>query len=78
MQIPIPIPRWLLRASDTFRDWVNVPVWQRGQRELRRVDVMIAYGFVACVGWYWMMGGWKGALVGGLTYVFVAMVALWF
>ena len=50
MQIPIPIPRWLLRASDTFRDWVNVPVWQRGRHKLRRIDIMVANGFVASVG----------------------------
>jgi hypothetical protein len=78
MQIQISIPQWLLRAKDTFVDWANVPVLKRGRIELRRIDVMVTYGFVACVGWYYFTGGWKGALVGGVTYIFVAMVALWF
>jgi hypothetical protein len=78
MQIPIPIPRWLLRAKDTFQDWANVPVWQRGQRELRRIDALLMGGFIACVSWYYLVGGWQFALAGGMLYVFFAMIALWF
>jgi hypothetical protein len=80
MQIPIPIPRWLIRAKGIFGDWANVPVIELPGLliEVRRIDVLLAFGFIACVGWYAMMGGWQGALLGGLTYVFVALIALWF
>jgi len=72
------IPRIISRASAAFGDWANVSIWtQSGRREVRRIDVLIAIGFVACTSYYYWSGGWLSALQGAGMYVFVVMVALW-
>jgi hypothetical protein len=73
----IPIPRVLVRVWDAFCDWGNVPIWQRGRFELRRLDVLLAAGGIFCVGYYYYFYGWRGALQGGVAYVLMAMIALW-
>ena len=74
----IPIPRWLISAAEKFEDWANVPLWSRGETELRKIDVLIAAGFVICVSWYAYTGGWRGALTGAVAYIFAGMIGLWF
>lgn len=75
----MPIPRWLVAAWDAFGDWANVTVYERGKIvEIRRVDLLLAFFFFVCVGWYGWTDGWYGALIGGLFYIFMAMIALWF
>ena len=58
-------------------DWINVPIWTRGQLELRRIDVMLAILFVMCVGYYGVFYGWQQAVIGGAMFILFAMVALW-
>lgn len=74
----IPIPRFVVRAWDRFGDWGNIIIWQRGRWYLYRIDLFIAFGFVFCVGYYWLVTGWRGALQGAAFYIFVSMCALWF
>ena len=78
MNFRIPIPRWLVSAWDRFGDWANVAVWQRGRLELRRVDLIIAAGFVFSTGYYYFTIGWLGAVQSAALYIFIAMIALWF
>ncbi len=77
----IHIPRRVVNLFDRYLDYVNVPVWQTQWRsrdiEVRRIDLFLAYGFIACVGWYWLLGNWQTALLGGLLYVLLAMASLW-
>jgi hypothetical protein len=77
MDLRIRIPRFLVTAWDAFGDWSNVPVYRRGRLEVRRLDILLAIGFVGCVAWYGITIGWQGALAGGLTYIMFAMIALW-
>jgi uncharacterized membrane protein YagU involved in acid resistance len=53
--------------------WINVPVYRR----VRRIDVILAVGFVFCVSYYWYVSGWRSAIVGGLMYIMMMMVSLW-
>jgi|KBSMisStaDraftv2_1062788.scaffolds.fasta_scaffold107947_3 glucose-6-phosphate-specific signal transduction histidine kinase len=69
----ITIPRRLASSWDAFCRWGDVNV----SRGIRRIDLLlVALGFV-CVGYYWIIAGWEGALAGGLMYVMMAMIALW-
>lgn len=54
-------------------DWVNVPVWWK----IRRIDVLLALAGIACVGYYGLVGGWIGALQGGLLFALMVMIGLW-
>jgi hypothetical protein len=69
--------RLLLQTWDRLVAWGDVAAFYVRGREVRRIDVVMAVGFVACVTYYWVMSGWQGALIGGLMYVLFAMVALW-
>lgn len=69
----IKIPHRLAAAWDAWEVWVNVPVW----REVRRIDLIMAAGFVFCVSYYWWTSGWQGALMGGIMYAVMTAVALW-
>lgn len=72
----IPLPRILARASDRFVDWGNLVVWQRGRLELRRLDVLNAATFLACVGWWSVSGGWLLAFQGGALYLAITAVCM--
>jgi glucose-6-phosphate-specific signal transduction histidine kinase len=62
-------------------DWINVPIYEHQHGRLRiritRIDVLLVVFGVICVGWYGYTSGWQGALLGGLFYVMVLMMALW-
>lgn len=77
----IRIPRVVTRVVGPVIDFLNVPIWWRLRRgrivEVRRVDVLLVLGFIACVSWYWHTMGWQGALMGASAYIFAAMAALW-
>lgn len=73
----IKIPRWLVRAGDRFGDWANVPIWARDRFEIRRIDVILAIGFVGCVSWYGFTSGWRMAVISGVMYLAMMAVALW-
>ena len=73
----IRIPDLLVRAWDRMGDWTNVPLWARGRFEIRRIDIILALGFIGCVGWYGYTTGWQGAVMGGVLYLCVAAIALW-
>ncbi len=77
----VRMPPWIGRVRDHYLDYVNVPVWQMQWHgrdiEVRRIDLLTAYGFIACVGWYWLLGNWQTALLGGLLYVLLTMASLW-
>lgn len=69
----IRIPQILVRAWDAWEAWANVPVW----RQVRRIDLILALGFIGCVSWYGYTTGWRGALLGGVMYLCVMAMALW-
>lgn len=69
----IRIPDALARAWDAWEEWVNQPVWGR----VRRIDVLLAVGFIGCVSWYAWTTGWQGALMGGVMYLCVMAIGLW-
>lgn len=73
----IPIPRFVVRAARAFEEWANVPMWERGRVELRRVDLMIAFFFFVCVVWYYHTQGLMGAIQGGAMYIAISALALW-
>lgn len=76
-RMKVPVPHFLATIFDAFGDWANVPIWQRGRLEVRRIDVILVLAGIFCVSWYGYTGGWQGALAGGAMYVLVAMTALW-
>ena len=78
MQLRIKIPEWATRRWDKFGDWANVSAWRRGPVDVRRIDLLISAGGVICVVYYWLQGGWLSALAGGLFYVMIVMISLWF
>ena len=69
----VPIPHFLTMAFDIFGDWANVEIY----KWVRRIDVMLLLAGIGCIGYYWFVAGWMGALQGGMMYVLVAMAALW-
>ena len=74
MHAPLPKPpTWFSR----YLDWINQPIYTKNKIELRRIDLVLALGFVGCVAYYWITTGWQGALAGGLLYIMMAMVGLW-
>lgn len=58
-------------------DWSNIPIYQRRRLEVRRIDILMALGFIGCVSYYWIVSGWQGAITGGLLYILMVMVGLW-
>jgi hypothetical protein len=73
----IRIPRFVVRAWDRLGDWSNVPLWTRGRLEVRRIDIILALGFIGCVTWYAITAGWQTAIMGGVMYLVVMAMALW-
>ena len=65
------------RLFDRFAAWGDIPVWQHPPIIVRRIDVLLVFFGVICVGYYGWMEGLLGALRGALAYAFVVMVALW-
>lgn len=75
MKIPLPtklIDRYL-RWYAPIGDWINVPIYKR----VRRIDIVLVILGVACTAYYGFASGWQGALMGGLMYIFVIMLAAW-
>ena len=70
----IKIPRRLVKAGDAFSDWGNVLV----AGKLRRLDILLAVGFIAAVIYGWYDGGPWYALLNGLMFIMGAMIGLWF
>jgi len=66
--------RWLGVAWAHFQDYLNVPIYHKA----RRIDVILAIGFLICVSYYWYVSGWQWAVIGGLMYILFLMVGLWF
>jgi hypothetical protein len=80
MDIKIKIPRSIVRAWDKFCDWGNEPIggWRFRGRGILWLDLVNAVGLILTIVWgYISMGGWFGALAAFLSYVLVAMCALW-
>jgi hypothetical protein len=86
----ISIPRVVTRTWDAFVDWGDVRLWRyahpdwNGSKytkpniELRRIDLVIAASFLLCTAWYGYTTGWRGAVMGGVTYVLIATGAMLF
>lgn len=66
--------KYLNLAWARLEDWLNTPLY----REARRIDLILALGFVICVAYYWYTAGWQWAIIGGLSYILMMMIALWF
>jgi hypothetical protein len=75
--VKIKIPYPLVRAWDRMGDWSNVPVYRTGNFEIRRIDIFLTFGFLFSVAYYGYTLGWRGALLGGVSYLVVAAVCLW-
>jgi hypothetical protein len=45
--------------------------------KVRRIDIVLAIFGIFCVGYYAYYGGLQGALLGGLMYVMMVMIAVW-
>jgi hypothetical protein len=79
----IRIPHTVARAWDAWEEWVNTPAWiwprapEAARFTVRRIDVLLAIGFIGCVSWYGYTMGWRGALMGGVMYLAVMAMALW-
>jgi hypothetical protein len=76
--------KYLGSAWAHFQDYVNVPVYtfhninRYGSRfDIRRIDMILALGFIICVSYYWYIAGWQWSIIGGLMYIMFLMVALW-
>lgn len=76
-RVEIRIPHRLAAAYEVYAGWINVPIYERGRFEIRRIDVVLALGGFGCVGWYWHTMGPLGAVAGGLAYAMVLIMALW-
>jgi hypothetical protein len=66
--------KYLGSAWAHLLDYINVPIYYK----VRRIDMILALGFLICVSYYWYVSGWQWAIIGGLTYIMFLMVALWF
>jgi hypothetical protein len=64
-----PAARWIKGRANPERQHYRI--------EVRRIDVILALGFVFCVSWYGFTTGWRGALLGGVMYLAVMAMALW-
>jgi len=79
----IRIPQTLERAWNNFCAWGDEPAWvikgtyRHNMITIRRIDIVIAAGGVACTMYYWINGGWLSALTGGALYILLAMMAIW-
>jgi hypothetical protein len=72
MRIPLPrAPRWFERLID----WINEPIFEH--HDIRRIDILLVLVGLIVVIYYGYTSGWRGALLGGVLYVFIAMCALW-
>ena len=73
------IPKQIVDASDKFGDVMNIVLYYRGGwLDIRVVDVLTLFGGICCIVYYYLTQGWIGALQGGMTYLFVALCAMWF
>lgn len=77
MKIRIPVPKRVLAAYDHFEDWANVELFKLWRFDVLRIDIILAFFFVLCVGWYWYASGPVAALTGGLMFIFVVMCIQW-
>jgi hypothetical protein len=75
-EMNIPIPQWLVNLWTAFGDRANVWVWRHGEHEVRRIDILMAIMFLACVATYWVIYGWQGALQGGIAFIVMSALAL--
>jgi glucose-6-phosphate-specific signal transduction histidine kinase len=69
----ITIPRRLASSWDAFCRWGDVNI----SRGIRRIDLLLVALGIVCVGYYAMTAGWQGAIVGGMLYILMVMMALW-
>jgi uncharacterized membrane protein YagU involved in acid resistance len=63
----------LVSAWARLEAWLNAPFYHKA----RRIDLILAIGFVLCVSYYWYVSGWRGAIIGSLMYILMMMVCLW-
>ncbi len=54
-----------------FWDWMNDEV------KVRRIDIMLSVFGIFCVAYYAYFDGLQGALLGGLLYIMMVMIAVW-
>jgi hypothetical protein len=76
--VRIKIPAPVVRAADSFGDWLNVILIRRGRLIVRIVDVIVAVIGTVSVIWWYETNGWWGALEATLMFVLAMMCALWF
>jgi hypothetical protein len=67
----------VVNAARAYQAWGYKPLLRGGRITLRRVDILLGAGFVACVSFYGWHGGLVGAAQGAFAFAFVALCALW-
>lgn len=76
MRIRIPAP--VVRAADSFGDFLNIVLTRRRRLVVRVVDVIVAVLGSISVVWMYEVSGWWGALQGVLMFILAMMCAVWF
>ena len=61
-------------ALTKLHDWLNVEVFWW----VRRIDFILFVSGSGCVGWYGYYYGWKGAIMGGVAFVLMMWVGMFF
>ena len=61
----------LAERWDAISDWLNTDI------AVRRIDIILAGFGIFCVAYYAYFDGVRGALLGGLMYVMMVMIAVW-
>jgi hypothetical protein len=67
-------------AWEPVEDWLNIAIYKRGRFEIRRIDMLIVlFGIICCLYYSYAYDSWlKGILIGGLGYILMVMIGLWF
>jgi hypothetical protein len=60
------------QRAGRYLDWINQPAYG----PIRRIDVVLALGFIGCVAYYSTFN-WQSALAGGLLYIMLGMISIW-
>ena len=57
--------------------WEAVSDWLNADLKARRIDAVLLVAGIFCVTYYYWTSGWQGALLGGLMYIMMVMIAVW-
>jgi hypothetical protein len=61
----------LAQRWEACSDWLNTDI------KVRRIDIALLVFGIFCVSYYAYYDGLQGALLGGLMYIMMVMIAVW-